>query len=326
MEALMEAYIKFYTANGRKRHPLGSVLLSLDLYLVNINYDKDYIDSFAFHGWQDSISNLNRYTRYIYRYKITGFCRYLSSIGHSSFVPMKTKTVECTFIPYIFSEEEMQRMFIAVDNWRELHYSYRTCIFSMPVLLRLLYSVGMRISEALNIRNRDIDFKRHVISLTITKNKESRLSPINESLEKVLRQYIFYRDKMPVRNLDSPEAYFFVNLAGEQLKSNQVRKKFHRILEVAGIPGRPTEHVPRLHDLRHTACTHALIKMIHNGKDPYCCLPILSKFMGHMEVSFCEYYLRLTQNMYPELIRMDTNVTSSVKEIISRTLIFDNDE
>lgn len=220
----------------------------------------------------------------------------------------------------------MRRIFKAADNWRELHYSYRTCIFSMPALLPLLYSTGMRISEALNIRNRDVDFKRHVIFLAITKNKESRLSPSNESLEKVLRQYILYRNKMPVKNLDSPNAHFFVNLAGEQLKGNLVRKKYHRILELARIPDRPTEHMPRLHDLRHTACTHALIKMIPNGKDPYCCLPILSKFMGHVEVSFCEYYLRLTQNMYPELIKMDTSVTSAVKEIISRTLIFDSDK
>ena len=326
MGTLMDAYMRFYTAKGCKEETLYSTLSNLDFHLVSINYDKDYINESAFHSWLDSINYLKPITRYAYRYKIANFCRYLSSIGHSSFIPIKTKTVRCNFTPYIFSEEEIQRIFIVMDNWRDLRYHHHTCVFAMSALLRLLYSTGMRINEALNIKNQDVDFKRHTISLIMTKNKESRLSPINESMEKVLRQYISYRDKMPIKNIDAPDAYLFVNLSGGQLNSSQVLSRFRIILKTAGIPNHPTKHVPRLHDIRHTTCTHVLIKMIRSGKDPYCCLPILSKFMGHMEVSFCEYYLRLTQNMYPELIKKDVGVTSSVKEIISRTLIIENYE
>lgn len=40
MEPFMEAYIKYYTANGRKEYPLCAILLTLDLYLISINYKK----------------------------------------------------------------------------------------------------------------------------------------------------------------------------------------------------------------------------------------------------------------------------------------------
>ena len=80
------------------------------------------------------------------------------------------------------------------------------------------------------------------------------------------------------------------------------------------------QHGIRVHDLRHTACVHALVKMVRAGKDPYCCLPILSVFMGHHDTESTEYYLRLTQEAYPDIIKMDKAYTSSISDIIERAL------
>ena len=82
----------------------------------------------------------------------------------------------------------------------------------------------------------------------------------------------------------------------------------------------------RLHDLRHTACVHALMKMVRSGKDPYCCLPILSVFMGHKSPSSTEYYLRLTEEMYPEIIKLDLSYTNSIRDIIEKGIYYTDDE
>ena len=48
--------------------------------------------------------------------------------------------------------------------------------------------------------------------------------------------------------------------------------------------------------------------------------------MGHIHVTDTEHYLRLTQNMYPEIIKLDESVTSPIKEIICNTVNTELDE
>ena len=62
----------------------------------------------------------------------------------------------------------------------------------MPVILRLLYSTGMRVSEALYMRNEDVNLDSGYTSPQ-DKNRCERLVPIGESLVIVLKQYIEYR-------------------------------------------------------------------------------------------------------------------------------------
>lgn len=47
--------------------------------------------------------------------------------------------------------------------------------------------------------------------------------------------------------------------------------------------------------------------------------------MGHKKVMNTEHYLRLTQEMYPELIRLDESVTASISTVILRTIFTDDD-
>ena len=84
------------------------------------------------------------------------------------------------------------------------------------------------------------------------------------------------------------------------------------------------EEGPHLHSLRHTACIHSMVKCARNGMDLYCCLPILSVFMGHRKVLDTETYLRLTQEMYPELIKQDLSVTANINRVIKHAnLMYD---
>jgi integrase len=100
----------------------------------------------------------------------------------------------------------------------------------------------------------------------------------------------------------------------------------YRILADAGIEHKGNEEGPHLHSLRHTACIHSMVKCARQGMDMYCCLPILSVFMGHRKVVDTEQYLRLTQEMYPELVKQDLSVTSSINGVVKRAkLVYDEE-
>jgi integrase len=71
-----------------------------------------------------------------------------------------------------------------------------------------------------------------------------------------------------------------------------------------------------VHEIRHSAAVHSLVKLTRDGVDIYCSLPLLATFMGHRKVLDTETYVRLTQEMYPEVLKMNAEVTDQVYSFI----------
>jgi integrase len=67
-----------------------------------------------------------------------------------------------------------------------------------------------------------------------------------------------------------------------------------------------------VHDLRHTFAVHSLRQIIHSGKDTYVFLPVLSSYLGHVKLSSTEYYLRLTADVFPELLAQTDTICADV--------------
>jgi integrase/recombinase XerD len=59
---------------------------------------------------------------------------------------------------------------------------------------------------------------------------------------------------------------------------------------------------PRAHDLRHSFCVRTLKQLVDQGADIYCALPILATYVGHASAKATQGYVRLTVDIYPELI------------------------
>jgi len=93
------------------------------------------------------------------------------------------------------------------------------------------------------------------------------------------------------------------SLRGERYSDVTVRNNFRKLLKKAGIETLPTGLFPRVHDLRHTFCVHALEQMVAKGIDPYCSLPILSTYVGHKGIESTEIYLRLTKQYFLDVLK-----------------------
>ena len=317
----MEAYVEDYRLRGLKTNSIMQVLGILDDFIIAEGYDKDYIDKDIFDRWEDSFSDCVYGTRQGRRSLVRGFLMYMNQLGRACYMPRTLHYKESDHIPYIYSEEEVKRLFKETDAWRDEVFRSNYVVIALPAIMRLLYSTGARIGETLAIRNRDVDFNRHVIYLAFTKNRCERLIPMNESLESVIRQYIHYRNMLPIPDPTDPDKPLFVNCRGRKVCMNSVQTRFRNIAYKAGIPSEA-----RIHDLRHTACVHAMAKLVRNGYDIYCCLPMLSVYMGHKNPHATEYYLRLTKEQYPNLIELDNKATSAIKGIISRSIIIQDEE
>ena len=276
----------------------------LDANITQLGITKEQIDQWRATRINDSSSTI--YTKYSI---LSQFCKFMCKIGYDSYIPrMPVNNSQNSFTPYIFSQQQMATIFNICENLRLYDGHMSTILFIVPAIIRLLYGTGMRISEALSLRNKDVDVERKIILIKKSKNKKERLSPLSDTLGEVLRQYIQYRNQMPIPNINNENSFFFVSPNGTYCRSGSVYTWFRKVLSISGIPHQGNHRGPRVHDLRHTFAVHSLVKMAKSGLNLYYALPLLSTFLGHKSLKATEQYVRLTTEMYPELLEVQKDI------------------
>jgi len=276
----------------------------IDANITQLGITKEQIDRWRATRINDAPSTI--YTKYSI---LSQFCKFMSKIGYDSYVPrMPVNKSQNNFTPYIFSQQQMATIFNTSDNLRLYDGHMSTIQFIIPAIIRLLYGTGMRISEALSLRNKDVDVERKIILIKKSKNKKERLSPLSDTLAVVLKQYTHYRDQMPVPYINDKNSFFFVSPNGTYCRSGSVYTWFRKVLSKSGIPHQGDHRGPRVHDLRHTFAVHSLVKMAKSRLNLYYALPLLSTFLGHKSLGATEQYVRLTAEMYPELLKAQKDI------------------
>lgn len=279
----MNDYIKYYAAQGKKNNLVKFILRVIDQYLISIHHKQgEPITEDIYFGCLSKWDGCSDTTKYHNGTYIVAFFKYLSIRGIDCYVPRPPKSARSQYIPYIFSEDQVLSLFENCDKWRDRYYTFDSHALIMPALLRLLYSTGIRINEALSLKNRNVNINKRYILLEGTKNYKDRLAPINSTLAPVLSEYIKNRNRLAYPGINAPDSYFFITHSNRRCNSATVSLRFHAILKQMGLEYYNGQHGIRVHDLRHTACVHALVKMVRAGKDPYCCLPILLFLWGTM--------------------------------------------
>lgn len=237
------------------------------------------------------------------------FCRYLNDIGIPAYIPPKGITKKRTrYDAHIYTDEELQHFFDAVDKSKSVSDScpYRSDV--MPVFFRILYTSGMRVSELRLARIRDVDLEKGYIHVLEAKNHKERLIPIHPLLMLRCREL---KEKIHATSPD--DEYFFMILPGKPMTLGNVYKNFRRYLEQAGISH--TGKGPRIHDFRHTYCVNLLRKWADEGKDLIAYLPYMRTMLGHESFEETAYYLKLTAERFPYIKeRMKESFPDLIKE------------
>ncbi|MDB1000574.1 tyrosine-type recombinase/integrase [Phocaeicola vulgatus] len=288
------------------------ILKELDAFANSEHLESPHITESFICKWSKTRiadSGGTMYAKYSVWHQLTTFmCR----CGCECYVPRLPRQPKPDITPYIYTNEQIASIFKAADEYRLRSTCMNNVMFPMPTLLRLLYGTGMRISEALSVKNVDLHLDESYIHLKKTKNGHERVVPVDMSLNNVLQVYIAYRDRMPLKGVSLPDQPLFIKSDGTELTRRSVLSSFRKLLEKCKIPYKGNHAGPRIHDLRHTFAVHALVQMFHSGMDLYASLPILSTCLGHTTLSATEQYVRLTCSMYPELESQCSSINAFV--------------
>lgn len=221
---------------------------------------------------------------------------YMVSLGQDAFIfPTNECPKEPKYIPHIFSEDELCRLFRPIDC---CHYSPRVPNrhLIMPVLFRILYCCGLRVGEALRLEVSDVDLDSGVLLIRESKNGNDRYVPMSEQLTKYCRDYA-----EKVHGLHSPHKFFFPARDDGMISAMNIYSNFRRFLHKAGISHGGKGKGSRIYDFRHTFAVHSLKRMVLTGKNLAVYHQALKTYMGHSFFKYTAYYLQLTKDMFPDI-------------------------
>ncbi len=224
--------------------------------------------------------------------------KYMTRLGLDAFIfPRGMMPRPTRYIPHIYTNQELKKIFSQADK---CHYCsqvpYRHLV--MPEFFRLLYSCGMRLSEARLLKVQDIDLTLGVIKIVNAKLGKIRQLPLSPEMLKRLNS--FYQT---VHLFSQPEDWFFPGYHGKPMTRGNVEKNLRKFLWQARIPHGGRGKGPRVHDLRHTFAVHCLRKWTLESKDLRAYLPVLQAYLGHVSLSDTAYYLHLTADVFPNITK-----------------------
>lgn len=200
--------------------------------------------------------------------------------------------------PHIYREKEIADLLAAARKLGP-HDSLRPATFE--TLLGLMASTGMRVSEAIHLRDADVDLKRGMLIVRESKFAKSRQLPLHPSTVGALARYQRQRMQHVATTADAP---FFISSRGRRLGQplgdRQVHRVFNGLRDSLDMVNRGAHAAPRLHDLRHTFAVRRLMLWHRQGTDIDQMMLALSTYLGHTKISHTYWYL----SAVPELMAL----------------------
>jgi site-specific recombinase XerD len=168
----------------------------------------------------------------------------------------------------VLSQEEIQKMFSACQNLKH------------KVILALLYSCGLRVSELINLKWQHIDRSRMIINILQGKGKKDRQVMLSSAIIPLLENYYRqFKSKEYVLNGWKNELQYSDRSVGEVVK---------QLAEKAGIKKRVWTHL-----MRHCSFTH----MVEAGTD----INLVQRLAGHSSVKTTSIYLHTSHNLISKI-------------------------
>lgn len=165
-------------------------------------------------------------------------------------------------LPVIFSREDIRHLRYGVKNLKH------------KILICLAYGAGLRLSEVINLRIRDLDFENWTITVRQGKGRKDRITLLPEGIGHDLRDLIRHKES---------DDFVFPSERGGRLSSRTAQKILINNLKKLRIQKKAT-----FHSLRHSFATH----LLENGTD----IRYVQSLLGHVNIRTTQRYTQVTHN------------------------------
>lgn len=298
LAAQIATFIDLRRLSGTDYHSQAQLLGYFDHFLVEQNVQHPRITRQIWERYQHSLKELAPRTRANRLCVVRQLSEYLTRTDPLSYVPeqQRISSSRQAHRPYIFNHEQVGALLAAAaalpppGSLRP--ETYRT-------LFGLLYSTGIRIGEAFALNIEDFFAEEQRLYVAEGKFRKSRWIVLSASTSLALSRYL---DRRMNKEPSGPADPLLLNERRRCLSHPTVRQAFMQLLHECAIPWSP-QLGPRIHDLRHTFAVHRLLAWYRDRKDVNARLPALATYMGHVDISSTQLYLRPTAELLGEVDR-----------------------
>jgi len=182
-------------------------------------------------------------------------------------------------LPVVLSKDEVLRLLNSVSNPKH------------KLILALMYSAGLRVSEVVKLKVQDLDFDNKIIWVRQGKGKKDRQSLISEK--------IFIDLKNLTVNMAADQYLFLGQKPGFCLKTRSAEKIFANALAKADI-----KKLATCHSLRHSFATH----LLEGGTD----IRYIQTLLGHSSLQTTQIYTKVS-NKFLSQIKSPLDTSSPAK-------------
>lgn len=249
--------------------------------LIYLNYSRRTVDIYSHYV----LKFLNQVNKYYYKLSSSDFQNYLDNYQFTS-ISQQNQIINA--IKFLY-EKVLDRKYSKIDFTRPRSEKHLPQVIDKEYLLSqiskivnikhnaiisLAYSVGMRVSEIINLKISDIDSKRMVIIIHQAKGRKDRIVPLSPTILALLREY--YKEFKPTIYLFNGQN----SLQYSSTSCNQIVKKY-------------LGNDYHFHLLRHSCFT----SLLESGTD----IRIIQKLAGHNNVKTTEIYTHVSNQMLSKI-------------------------
>ncbi len=217
-------------------------------------------------------------------YVIVSFIRYLKKRDKTDIVaPTLPRTEKRTYLPHPFTGTELQAFFGACDSISgEFTPEQRARRITIPVFFRLLYSSGIRTTEARLLRVADVDLYNGVLNIRYSKGPGQHFIVLHDTMLDLMKKY-----DMAISKMHPGRTYFFPARIDKCHKRAWVQKNFRELWDKNNTP------YTTAYELRHHYAIENINRWTGYGMEFHAKLLYLSKSMGHTVIESTKYYYSL---------------------------------
>lgn len=286
LAAAMSDFIVHKRMQGYAYKTQVDSLKLFDRFLAEQDCPGGVLDGGVFRRYQASIAELAPGTQEGYLSVVRAFSRYLQALrAESAVMPADMTPRRCRTLRFRRIDPEQVRELMSATLDLRMHHPAGPR--AIHFLLGLLYSTGLRVSEALNLNLGDIDMERGTLFVRRGKFDKDRLAAMTPSVAEAVGDWLKLRSRYAANASSAP---LLPGGRDGRLTYAQSRKAFRILCRRCGLDGEPP---PRLHDLRHNFACRCIASWREAGKDVQSLLPVLANAMGHVSIFSTQLYVHM---------------------------------
>lgn len=197
-------------------------------------------------------------------------------------------------LPKYLSEEEVERLLESAAK-RTDHAGLR-----LQALMEILYASGLRVSELVSLRMRQVSTEQQMLRLR-GKGGRERLVPLTDSAMTALRHWLAADHPALLEGRSRGEDWIFPSDRAES--GHLTRQRFHQILKELAAQARLNPDRVSPHVLRHAFASH----LLHHGAD----LRAVQMMLGHADISTTQIYTHILTQRLEEIMLKTHPLTGS---------------